>query len=100
MNFCAALCSDDKGKPSLAQSHVFKLEGNTWKLMGENELPYFKAVFYNNNNYYLRGSVPSIAVAGNGGVYISMLAWENADGSGKNFGPIVMKYVADSWTVH
>jgi hypothetical protein len=91
---------DDKGKPSLAQSHVFKLEGNTWKLMGENELPYFKAVFYNNNNYYLRGSVPSIAVAGNGGVYISMLAWENAGGSGKNFGPIVMKYVADSWTVH
>ena len=91
---------DDKGKPSLAQSHVFRLEGNTWKLMGENELPYFKTVFYNNNNYYLRGSVPSIAVASNGGVYISMLAWENAGGSGKNFGPIVMKYVADSWTVH
>lgn len=91
---------DDKGKPSLAQSHVFRLDGNTWKLMGENELPYFKAVFYNNNNYYLRGSVPSIAVAGNGGVYISMLAWENAGGRGANFGPIVMKYVADSWTVH
>ena len=29
-----------------------------------------------------------------------MLAWENAGGRGKNFGPIVMKYVADTWTVH
>ncbi|MBO4435368.1 MAG: hypothetical protein J5791_00565 [Fibrobacter sp.] len=91
---------DDKGKPSLAQSHVFKLDGNTWKLMGENELPYFKTVFYNSKGYYLRGSVPNIAIAGNGKVYISMLAWENAGGRGANFGPIVMKYVADTWTVH
>ena len=90
---------DDKGKPSLAQSHVFYLDGNTWKLMGENELPYFKTTFYNYNKYYLRGSVPDIAVAANGKVYISMLAWENAGGRGKNFGPIVMKYVADTWTV-
>ena len=91
---------DDKGKPSLAQSHVFLLDGNTWKLLGENELPYFKTVFYNKKSYYLRGSVPNIAVAGNGKVFISMLAWENAGGRGKNFGPIVMKYVADTWTVH
>lgn len=91
---------DDKGKPSLAQSHVFRLDGNTWKLMGENELPYFKTVFYNSKGYYLRGSVPNIAIAGNGKVYISMLAWENAGGRGANFGPIVMKYVADTWPVH
>ena len=91
---------DDKGKPALAQSHVFYLDGSTWKLMGENELPYFKTVFYNRNSYYLRGSVPSIAITSNGKVYISMLAWENAGGRGKNFGPIVMKYVADTWTVH
>ena len=91
---------DDKGKPSLAQSHVFYLDGSTWKLMGENELPYFKTVFYNSKHYYLRGSVPNIAVASNGKVYISMLAWENAGGRGVNFGPIVMKYVADTWTVH
>ena len=91
---------DDKGKPSLAQSHVFYLDGSTWKLMGENELPYFKTVFYNSKRYYLRGSVPNIAVASNGKVYISMLAWENAGGRGANFGPIVMKYVADTWTVH
>ena len=91
---------DDKGKPSLAQSHVFYLDGNTWKLLGENELPYFKATFYNYHSYYLRGSVPSIAVGSNGKVFISMLAWENAGGRGKNFGPIVMKYVADTWTVH
>ena len=91
---------DDKGKPSLAQSHVFYLDGNTWKLLGENELPYFKATFYNYHSYYLRGSVPNIAVGSNGKVYISMLAWENAGGSGKNFGPIVMKYVADTWTTH
>jgi hypothetical protein len=91
---------DDKGKPSLAQSHVFYLDGSTWKLMGENELPYFKTVFYNSKHYYLRGSVPDIAVASDGKVFISMLAWENAGGRGVNFGPIVMKYVADSWTVH
>ena len=91
---------DDKGKPSLAQSHVFKLDGNTWKLMGENELPYFKSVFYNSKRYYLRGSLPNIAIGANGTVYISMLGWENAGGSGKNFGPIIMKYVADTWTVH
>ena len=91
---------DDKGKPSLAQSHVFYLDGNTWKLLGENELPYFKTTFYNKNKYYLRGSVPNIVVSSNGKVFISMLAWENAGGSGKNFGPIVMKYVADTWTVH
>ena len=91
---------DDKGKPSLAQSHVFYLDGSTWKLYGENELPYFKAVFYNNKHYYLRGSVPDIVVGSNGKVYISMLAWENAGGRGENFGPIVMKYVADTWTVH
>lgn len=91
---------DDKGKPSLAQSHVFYLDGSTWKLMGENELPYFKTNFYSYNKYYLRGSVPNIAVTANGKVYISMLGWENAGGSGKNFGPIVMKYVADNWPVH
>lgn len=91
---------DDKGKPSLAQSHVFYLDGSTWKLKGENELPYFKTVFYNSKHYYLRGSVPDIAVASDGKVFISMLAWENAGGRGVNFGPIVMKYVADSWTVH
>lgn len=91
---------DDKGKPSLAQSHVFQLDGNTWKLLGENELPYFKTTFYNRNSYYLRGSVPSIAIGTNGKIYISMLAWENAGGSGKNFGPIIMKYVGDTWTVH
>ena len=91
---------DDKGKPSLAQSHVFHLDGSTWKLMGENELPYFKTVFYNKNSYYLRGSVPSITFTTDGKAYISMLGWENAGGSGNNFGPIIMKYVADTWTVH
>jgi len=90
---------DDKGKPSLAQSHAFYLDGSTWKLLGENELPYFKTNFYKYKNYYLRGSVPNIAIASNGSIYISMLAWENAGGSGSNFGPIVMKYVADTWTV-
>ena len=91
---------DDKGKPSLAQSHVFHLDGSTWKLLGENELPYFKTVFYNKNSYYLRGSVPSITFTTDGKAYISMLGWENAGGSGNNFGPIIMKYVADTWTVH
>ena len=91
---------DDNGRLNLAQSHAYRLDGTTWKIHGENELPYFKAAFYADHGYYLRGSSPDIGVSSNGGVYISMLGWENAGGRGKNFGPIVMKYGADSWTVH
>lgn len=91
---------DDNGNYYLAQSHVFHLDGNKWKMYGENELPYSKVNFYQKKKYYLRGAFPNIAIAGDGKVYISMLAWENAGGRGVNYGPIVMKYVADSWTVH
>lgn len=91
---------DDNGRTSLAQSHAYYLDGSKWKHYGENELPYFKNNFYTKHNYFLRGAVPQIAISSEGKVYISMLAWENAGGSGKNFGPIIMKYVADSWTVH
>lgn len=91
---------DDKNKPSLSQTHVFHLDGGKWKPYGENELPYFKVSFYKIHNYYLRGSLPDICISDNENVYISMLAWENAGGNGNNFGPLVMKYVADNWTVH
>lgn len=91
---------DDKNRVSLAQTHVYHLDGTQWKIHGENELPYFKVTFYNNNNYYLRGSLPDITISNDEKVYISMLAWENAGGNDKYFGPIVMKYVADNWTVH
>ncbi len=91
---------DDNGRLNLAQSHAYHLDGTTWKIYGENELPYFKVSFYNDHGYYLRGSSPDIGISSDGGVYISMLGWENAGGRGENFGPIVMKYGADSWTVH
>lgn len=93
------LIVDDKGKTNLAQSHVYHLNGDKWVLLGENELPYFKVAFYNKKKYYLRGSVPDIAVSDEGKVYISMLGWA-ASGNSNNFGPIIMKYVADTWKVH
>ena len=79
---------------------MFRLDGNKWKVYGENQLPYFKTVFYNKKKYYLRGSSPVLAADKSGKVYISMLARENAGGSGKNNGPLVMKYVADNWEIH
>ena len=91
---------DDNSRVTLAQSHAYRLDGSQWKVHGENELPYFKVTFYNKNKYYLRGFAPDIQIDSNGKVYISMLGWENAGGRDKNFGPIVMKYVADTWTVH
>jgi uncharacterized membrane protein len=91
---------DDADRHSAAQSHVYQKGGSTWKLFGENELPYFKIEFFNKNGYYLRGSHPNIVIDDSGDVYISMLAWENGNGGGNNFGPIVMKYAAKNWTVN
>ena len=98
---------DDNSRVALSQSHAFHLDGNTWKVYGENELPYFKVTFYNSHHYYLRGYAPDISIASDGKVFISMLAWENAHVGenntpieGDNYGPLVMKYVADTWTVH
>ncbi len=93
---------DDAGRPNLSQVHVYRLEGGKWHLHGENQLPYFSSVFYNMNKYYLRGSSPTIATSSNGTVYVSMLARETAYGSThtvKNNGPLVMKYVADTWEI-
>ncbi len=93
---------DDAGRPNLSQVHVYRLEGGKWHLHGENQLPYFSSVFYNMNKYYLRGSSPTIATSSNGKVYVSMLARETAYGSThtvKNNGPLVMKYMADTWEI-
>ncbi len=97
-NIYAAI--DDNGRPYLAQTHVFRLDGTKWHFHGENQLPYFSAVFYNNNGYYLRGSNPMLAVNSDGKVFLSMLARENAGGSTKNNGPMLMKFVADTWEIH
>lgn len=91
---------DDNGRADYSQSHVFRLEGGKWHFHGENQLPYFNTVFYNNNKYYLRGHAPQLAIDGEGKVYLSLLARENAGGSGNNNGPIIMKYVADNWEIH
>ena len=90
---------DDKGKPELSQVHVYRFENNKWLLHGENQLPYFKAVFNETKGYYLRGSFPMLAVDNSGKVYVSMLARENAGGANRNNGPLVMKYVADNWEI-
>jgi len=94
---------DDNEQPSLSQTNVYTLDATTWKIYGENLLPYSKTVFYNTHGYYLRGSMPDITITDNGKLHVSMLAWQNATVDGqavRNFGPIVMKYVADSWTVN
>lgn len=94
---------DDNDRYSGAQTHVYQLGASSWKLYGENELPYFKSEFYEHckgTKYYLRGSQPNIAISENGDVYISMLAWENPTAGNRNFGPIVMKYGAKNWTIN
>lgn len=91
---------DDNGRPALSQAHVFRLEGKKWHFHGENQLPYSNTVFYNKKKYFLRGFTPQLAINSEGKVYLSMLARENAGGSGNNNGPIIMKYVADTWETH
>lgn len=88
------------GLTNVSQVNVFRLDGATWKLYGENELPYFNTTFFNKNGYFLRGYYPSVAVTENGKVYTLMLADSRNGYTGtKNFGPILMQYVADSWKV-
>lgn len=91
---------DDNGRPTLSQVHVFRYEDNKWHFHGENQLPYFSTVFYDDNKYYLRGSCPTLAIDGSGKIYLSMLARENAGGKNLYNGPLVMKYVADNWEIH
>jgi len=79
--------------------HVFRYDG-AWLCHGENMLPYFNIVFFNQNNYYLQGTSPSLAVNSNGELYVSMLARESSTKTTHyNNGPLVMKYVADNWKV-
>lgn len=89
---------DDNGRADNAQVHVFKLGNGQWHFYGENQLPYFNAVFYESNNYYLRGSSPQLAFDDAGRLYISMLGRESGSSKpNRNNGPIVMKYVAENW---
>lgn len=89
---------DDNGY-SFAQTNVYYHDGTSWAPYGETDLPYFYREFHNDHGYYLRGYSPVLGVSSDNKLYLSMLAWENAGGSGRNYGPIVMKYVADNWTV-
>ena len=77
---------------------VYRYENGKWHLHGENLLPYFKAVFYERNGYYLYGMGPTLTFDGYGKLYLSMRA--KSAGKGTNNGPLVMKYVADNWDVH
>ena len=86
-------------RSAVSQIDVYRYESGKWHLHGENQLPYFNSVFYERNKYYLRGLYPVLAFDKNGKLYLSMLAQESSTGSGKNNGPIVMKYVADNWKI-
>ena len=86
-------------RATISQVDVYRYENGKWHLHGENQLPYFNMVFYEHNKYYLRGLYPTLAFDNSGKLYLSMLARESSTGSGKNNGPLVMKYVADNWTI-
>ena len=83
---------------AMEQVHVFRYENDAWHFHGENMLPYFDEVFYEDRGYYLRGASP-VLLENNGKVYVSMLARTSSGGPSKNNGPLVMKYVADNWKV-
>gem|GEM_PF-2385645 len=95
-----AIAIDVDGNPILAyddnpfapQTTVWKYNGTAWKLLGENLLPHFAAVFYATHGYYLRGPSPQLAVSPNGSVYVGMLAKSSGPTVQPFFGPLVMKY--------
>lgn len=74
------------------QVNVWKYTGTAWKLHGENLLPHFKDIFYQDRGYYLQATSPSLSVAPNGTVYIGMIGLDKRGASAANNGPIVMKY--------
>ena len=87
-------------RAAISQVDVYHYDGSKWHLYGENQLPYFSAVFYKIRGYYLRGLVPSLVFDNEGKLYISMLAQEGNGGPNRYNGPLVMKYVADNWKIH
>ena len=90
---------DDNGR-GLSHCHAYFYDGSQWRPYGENQLPYFKGPFYSSHGYNLYGFAPNIAVANNGMVYISMIAWPNAGAESQNFGPIFMKNISGNWTIN
>jgi len=74
------------------QVNVWRFNGTSWILFGENLLPCFKSVFYTQTGYYLRANSPSLYAASNGTVYLGMMGIDGRGASGANNGPIVMKY--------
>ncbi|MBR2900377.1 MAG: carboxypeptidase regulatory-like domain-containing protein [Fibrobacter sp.] len=88
---------DDNGR-GLSHCHAYFFDGSQWRPYGENQLPYFKGPFYSSHGYNLYGFSPNIAIANNGMVYISMIAWPNVGAASQNNGPIFMKNISESWT--
>ena len=94
------IASADNSRPNLSQVHVFRYEDNQWHYHGENQLPYFGKVFYDKNGYYLRGYAPELTLDNGGKLYLSMLGRTGGTAANTKYnGPIIMKYVADNWTV-
>lgn len=107
---------DDSWISSSAQVHVYYHNGTKWLAYGETYLPYFFKPFYDVNHYYLNGFAPTLSMSSDNKLHVSMLisesthsVWSNEYSSwvassdqgliGQNFGPLVMRYVADNWTV-
>lgn len=97
LNGYPVVAFDDRIWTDQAQIHVWKYDGSAWRMLGENQLPYFGKLFSTAKGYYLRGSGPIIAV-GDGELYLGMHAMEmgtaaNPTTSGRNDGPLVQKYI-------
>lgn len=84
-----------------SQVNVFRYEKGQWHVHGENNLPYFTEVFAEDNGYSLSGMAPQLAFDNGGKLHVSMYAKATGTGANTKYtGPMVMKYVADNWTIN
>ncbi|HSQ40801.1 MAG TPA: hypothetical protein VLM37_00820, partial [Fibrobacteraceae bacterium] len=87
-NYPVVAYDDNYFNPNIS---VWHYDGSNWLLLGENLLPYFKALFYSEQGYYLRATFPSLAISPAGTIYLGMNAMDSRS-SGTNNGPIVMEF--------
>lgn len=93
---------DENIRATSSQIHAYRFDGDSWNLLGENELPYFKNLFVSSKGYYLRGHQPNVVITSKNEIFIAMRALEQPGSAstvlrGINNGPLVMKYLGDSW---
>lgn len=88
---------DDRIWTSSAQVHVWRFDGSKWRMLGENQLPYFNTVFRNARGFYLRGAMPTVMAGPSGSIYLGMHTQETAVSGGtvpgRYNGVMLMKYI-------